>query len=255
MQKYSRYHYNVEPFTEDYCGNLSWGNLGNLLLRCASLHAGEHKFGYIQMMEWKRVWVLSRLVIEMDRLPRTAEDFTVETWVDRVYRQFTDRHFTIWDGEGKPFGHATSIWALIDIENRLPADLTKLPDGGFTRVMIPERPSPVKPMGRMRMRQPRLLATRKATYSDLDINGHVNSIKYIEMLIDCVGLEEMKAHPIRRIEMAYCLESYYGDTLDIYVDEAENAPGHRQYEIRKGDEIIVKGCLIQRVEEPAEAGV
>lgn len=245
MAKFSKYEHCVEPFSEDYCGNLSWGNLGNLVLRAASLHAGEHGFGYPQMIALHHAWVLSRLVVEMDSMPRTGETYTIETWVDRLYRQFTDRHFTVWRADGTPYGHATSIWALIDTETRQPADLTQLPDGGFTSTLIPERPSPIQGMGRMRMKNAELVATHRAAYSDLDINGHVNSIRYIELLIDHFSAEQMKQHPVRRVEMAYCLEAYCGDTLEIFHEaDPDNASRHL-FEIKKnhGTEVVVKGCI------------
>lgn len=76
-----RYGFEVEPFQEDYTGRLSWGVLGNLLLRCASLHSAHYGFGYNRAEEDAYAWVLSRLVIELDEMPRTGEQFTVETWV------------------------------------------------------------------------------------------------------------------------------------------------------------------------------
>lgn len=244
MQKFSQYHYTVEPFSEDFCGNLSWGNLGNLILRCASLHAGEHGFGYNEMIAIQHGWVLSRLVIEMDELPRTGEAFTIETWVDRLYRQFTDRHFSILRSDGTAYGYATSIWSLIDMQTRQPADLTKLPDGGFTKVLIPERPAPIPAMERIRLKSPTLVATHQAVYTDLDINGHVNSIRYIELLLNrypAVKLKELTPH---RIEMAYCLEAYCGDMLEIYHATDNTRPNRDLYEIRKASgEVVVKGCI------------
>lgn len=243
MQKWSKYDYTVEPFTEDYCGNLAWGNLGNLILRCASLHAGEHGFGYSQMIKLHHAWVLSRLVIEMSEMPCSGDAFSIKTWVDRLYRQFTDRHFSILRPDGTAYGHATSIWALIDTQTRQPADLEKLPNGGFSDTLIPDEPSPIPTMGRMRMKSPTLVNTHKAAYSDLDINGHVNSIRYIELLLDFFDANELKAHPVRRIEMAYCLESYCGDELQIYHDiDAKNDKRHL-FEIRKDESIIVKGSI------------
>lgn len=245
MEKSSTYHYTVEPFSEDYQGNLSWGNLGNLILRCASLHAGEHGFGYRQMIEMHHAWVLSRLVIEMEALPRTGEDFAIVTWVDRVYRQFTDRHFSILRPDGTAYGHATSIWSLIDTATRLPADLTRLPDGGFTRVLIPERPAPIAPMGRMRLKNPELAEQHTAAYTDLDINGHVNSIRYIELLLNQYSTRQMESHAPQRIEMAYCQEAYCGDRLDIYRDTDPQLPGRDLYEIRKATgEAVVKGSIL-----------
>ena len=247
MQNYSQYKYVVEPFSEDYCGNIAWGTLGNLILRCANMHAGEHGFGYHQMIAIHHAWVLSRLVIEMDSLPRTDDHFCIQTWVDRLYRQFTDRHFSILTPERKAYGHATSIWALIDTETRLPADLTQLPNGGFSGVLMPERPSPIAPMGRIRMKNAVLAYTHKAAYSDLDINGHVNSIRYIELLLNHFSPKEMTEHPIYRIEMAYCLESYCGDLLEVWYETDEKNPRRHLFEVRKPTgEVVVKAALCQR---------
>lgn len=243
MQKNSIYNYCVEPFTEDYFGSLSWGNIGNLLLRCASLHAGEHGFGYPQMIKLHHAWVLSRLVIEIDQMPVTGEAFSIETWVDKLYRQFTDRHFSILRTDGTAYGHATSIWALIDTSTRMPADLEALPNGGFASVLIPERTAPIQPMGRIRLKHPQLVLTHKAAYSDLDINGHVNSIRYIELLLDSMPLTQLKKQPARRIEMAYCLEAYCGDTLGIYHDVDEKDTNRHLFEIKVGEKVIVKGSV------------
>lgn len=248
MSNISQYDYTVEPFSEDYCGNLAWGTLGNMILRCASMHAGEHGFGYPQMMAIHHAWVLSRLVIDMECLPRTDERFGIQTWVDRLYRQFTDRHFSIVRPDGTAYGHATSIWALIDTGTRLPADLTQLPDGGFTKALVPDRPAPCPPMGRIRLKHPVLETTRRAVYTDLDINGHVNSIRYIEFLLNHFTPEELKQQPVCRIEMAYCLESYCGDVLQIWHETDERNPLRHLFEVRKETDgsIVVKAALTQR---------
>lgn len=244
MEKYSTYPYAVEPFSEDFLGNLSWGNLGNLILRSATLHATEHGFGYRQMIEVHHAWVLSRLVIDMEALPRTGEDFAITTWVDRLYRQFTDRHFSITRADGSAYGYASSIWALIDTETRQPADLTQLPDGGFSEALIPDRPSPVSPMGRIRLKSPTLASTHRAAYTDLDINGHVNSIRYLELLLNCFSAAQLKASPVRRIELAYCLEAYEGDLLHIYKDTDTTNPARHLFEIRRDNcAVIVKAAI------------
>ncbi len=248
MSNISQYNYVVEPFSEDYCGNLAWGTLGNMILRCASMHAGEHGFGYPQMIAMHHVWVLSRLVIELDSFPRTDEHFGITTWVDRLYRQFTDRHFSIVRPDGTPYGHATSIWALIDTTTRMPTDLSQLPDGGFSGALVPDKSAPIAPMGRIRLKNPILVQTHRAAYSDLDINGHVNSIRYMELLLNHFIPEEMKTHPVYRIEMAYCLESYCGDVLQIWHDTDPSDPNRHLFEIRKETDgsVIVKAALLQR---------
>lgn len=237
-----RYDFCVEPFSEDYAGRLSWGTLGNHLLRCSSLHAGTHGFGYDQMQAVRHAWVLSRLVIEMERMPRTGEKYGIRTWVNRVYRQFTDRQYAIVGEGGAVCGYGSSVWALIDVASRQPADLESLPGGGFAAALLPDTAVPVKGAGRIRLREAAPAFTRTARYTDLDINGHVNSIRYIEMVLDLFPTSVLDAQDVRRVEMAYCSESHCGDVLTLFHEE--QAPGTHAVEIRKADgETAVKALV------------
>lgn len=206
----------VEPFQEDVTGRLSWANLGNIILRCATLHAEAHGFGYTYMKTQQRGWVLSRLVLELDAVPATGEHYSVGTWVSRVFRQFTDRHFDIVGSEGRVYGYGTSTWALIDYATRQPISLETLPDS-FRQAMLDEMP-PLSSAGRARCHATEPAASRVCRYSDLDINGHVNSIRYIDMALDLFDREWHSAHHLRRLELAYGLEGHEGDVLDIYCE-------------------------------------
>lgn len=231
----SAFGFTVEPFCEDYTGRLSWHLLGNHLLRCASLHAGQHGFGYDSMQAHHHAWVLSRLVIELDEMPRTGEHYVIETWVNRIYRQFTDRLFAITNPEnGKAYGYAFSTWALIDTTSRQPMDLGDLPNGGFSDLLL-DCNVPITGPGRIRLKQTDApVRTRQAYYTDLDINGHVNSIRYIEMMLDLFPAEKFKEHPAKRIEVAYSAEAYANDKLFFY-QEASTKDDSQLIEIRKED--------------------
>ena len=234
-----KYSFVVEPFSEDFMGRLSWGVIGNQLLRCASLHAGTHGFGYRDVAEKRHAWVLSRLVVEFDQMPRTGDSYSVETWVSRIYRQFTDRLFAIVGSEGKVYGHASSIWALIDMDSRQPMDFSQLPDDGFKNAVV-DREVPIHHPGRVRVKEEFPICTKIACYSDLDINGHVNSIRYIEMILDLFPQElYVEKKMVKRREMSYCAESYCGDVLNFYVQRGDD--DCHQVEIRKNSgEVLVK---------------
>ena len=68
-------------------------------------------------------------------------------------------------------------------------------------------------------------------YNDIDINGHVNSIKYMEHVLDLFPKDWYAGHVIRRFEMAYVAESYFGDVLSFFREE--NADGTIDIEVRK----------------------
>lgn len=206
----------VEPFSEDCAGSLSWKFFGNQLLRCASLHAGRRGFGFADMMRHRHVWVLSRLVIDLERMPRTGEAYTIETWVSRVFRQFTDRQFAITSPDGFNYGFASSTWALIDLDSRTSLDLENLPEGSFADMTL-DKDTSIGTARRVRLKEAEPIKTYQAGYSDLDINGHVNSIRYIETALDLFPVDRFDTHHPARIEALYTAEAYAGDTLLYYM--------------------------------------
>lgn len=237
------YPFVVEPFQEDITSSLSWSVLGNLLLRVADFHASAHGFGSDYVKDTHRAWVLSRLVIDMKRRPVTGEKYCISTWISKVFRQFTDRHFAITTPEGEVLGYATSVWALIDYENRVPVDLENLPAGGFTSIALPDVP-PIPAPGRIRLGKIDPIVTHLAAYSDLDINGHVNSIRYIDFALNQLTLEQHRKNPVHRVEMTYALESLAGDMLSIYKVDQDDLT--HDIEIRRDESTLVKARIIQQ---------
>ena len=127
--KVGTYSFVAEPFHVDFTGRLFMGVLGNHLLNCAGFHATERGFGMAELNESNYTWVLSRLAIELEDMPAQYEEFSVDTWVENVYRLFTDRNFAIYGKDGKVYGYARSVWAMINMDTRKPADLLSLHGG------------------------------------------------------------------------------------------------------------------------------
>ncbi len=243
------YRFVAEPFHVDFSGRLTLGVLGNHLLNCAGFHANDRGFGIATLNEENYTWVLSRLAIELEDMPRQYEDFAVQTWVEDVYRLFTNRNFAVTDKDGKKIGYARSVWAMINLHTRKPADLLQL-HGGSIEGYVCDEPCPIARPSHIKVKATEPTARVTARYSDIDINGHVNSIRYIEHILDLFPLEMYRKKHIRRFEMAYVAESYYGDELAFYVDDAgENVC---LVEVRKQDDEVVcrsKICFVDAEEE------
>ena len=166
------------------------GVLGNHLLNCAGFHANDRGFGIATLNEDNYTWVLSRLAIELDEMPYQYENFSVQTWVENVYRLFTDRNFAIIDKDGKKIGYARSVWAMINLNTRKPADLLTLHGGSIVDYVCDE-PCPIEKPSRIKVTSDQPIATLTAKYSDIDINGHVtasvtSSISLICSRLNCI---------------------------------------------------------------------
>ena len=230
MNKIGTYKFVAEPFHVDFTGRLTLGVLGNHLLNCAGFHATERGFGMATLTAAHYPWVLSRLAIEMDEMPCQYEDFTVQTWVENVYRLFTDRNFAVTDKDGRRIGYARSVWAMISMHTRKPVDLLAMHEGHIADYVCDE-PCPIDKPSRIKVRAAGPTCTLRAKYSDIDVNGHVNSIRYIEHILDLFPLDFYRDRRVRRFEIAYVAESYYGDTLSFYMDD--EGDGRYAVEIKK----------------------
>lgn len=230
MNKIDRFDFICEPFHSDFTGHLTLSVLGNHLLNCAGQHASRRGFGIARLNDEDHTWVLSRMAIEFDQLPSQYSRFSIETWVESVYRLFTDRNFRICDEAGRTIGHARTTWAMIGMQSRKPIELTTLYAGALPSYTCPEETCPIEKPGRIKVTATEPSLSFTAHYSDIDINGHVNSMRYIEHVMDLFSLDYLRQHPLRRFEIAYVAESYCGDTIDIYADNNED--GTWQTELR-----------------------
>ncbi|MBQ4521145.1 MAG: acyl-[Bacteroidaceae bacterium] len=164
--KIGTYNFVAEPFHVDFTGRLTMGVLGNHLLNCAGFHAADRGFGIAELNENHYTWVLSRLAIELEDMPRQYEPFNIETWVENVYRLFTDRNFAILNKEGKPIGYARSVWAMISMETRKPADLLTLHGGSITDYVC-DKECPIEKPGRIKVTTDMPVEVYQTRYSDI----------------------------------------------------------------------------------------
>ena len=220
MDKIGRYEFMAEPFHCDFSGHLFMGHLGNHMLNAADFHSTARGFGMRYLMTIQRSWVLSRLAIEMNEQPEQYDKFTVETWVESAMRYFTSRNFRVVNSDGRVYGYGRSIWAMIDTETRQPSDLFAIDNGSINNWIETEHDCPIEKGGRVKMSDnAQLIDTIKTHYNDVDINGHINSVKYIEHVLDLWPMEWYRDHRIKRFEIAYVAEAHAGDCLSFYREE------------------------------------
>ena len=240
-EKIGRYDFLAEPFHCDLTGRLFLAHLGNHLLNAADFHSTDRDFGMRQLMRIKRSWVLSRLVIEMNEMLAQYDRFRVETWVESAMRYFTNRNFRIVaDGPNgeKVYGYGKSVWAMIDTETRQPSDIYSVNNGAINDWVVGDKACPIEKASRVKMSgEAKLCRTLETNYSDVDINGHVNSVKYIEHVLDLWPAEWHRDHQVKRFEIAYVAESHAGDVLSFFREQT--AAGEWCVRVCKADDTEV----------------
>ena len=229
LPKIGKYNFVAEPFHCDFTKHLFIGHLGNNLLNAADFHSNDRGYGVNYLNSVNKTWVLSRLSVELDKIPAIYEDFVVETWIDSVMRYFTNRNFKITNKGGYVYGYGKSIWAMIDTTTRQPVDILKTSNETISEYLEADYANPIKKSSRVKLDDDlKLQQSILTTYSDIDINGHVNSIKYIEHILDLFPIEYYKKYRIKKFDIAYIMESHNNDKLNFYtnidsINECNNA--------------------------------
>ncbi len=211
MELIGTHTFTVQPFEVDFRGEITLALIISNLLNTAGHHANERGFGIKQLNQSGNTWVLSRLVIEMSRMPQEGETVKIETWIESVIRSFTQRNFCI-KGEGEEIlGYAKSFWAMINMESRRPASLAEQHLERF----FCDKDCPIERAGKISVSTEGDKSYINIKYSDLDINKHLNSAKYVEHILNAFDMEELEGQTIKRLEMEYLEECRFGETIQI----------------------------------------
>ena len=131
-----------------------------------------------------------------------------------------NQNFRVVGDDGKVYGYGRSIWAMIDTESRQPTDIFSIDNGAINNWIVKDKECPIDKGGRVKMGEgAEFVRTIDTQYNDVDINGHINSVKYIEHVLDLWPLDWYRQHSIRRFEIAYVAEAHQGDQLSFYREQ------------------------------------
>ena len=233
------YPFRIQPQDVDFQFKVTMAALGNILLTTAGFNADENGFGIRRLNEIDCTWVLTRFAVEMKRFPEQYEDISVETWIEEVGRASTTRNFCIRDSKNEIIGNACSVWVMLDMKTRRAKDLLTL--DGIHQFASSEAGLIEKPM-KLETVNGEDYDGFKVKYSDIDINGHVNTISYVEWISDCFSLDCYRKNDVKRFEFNFMNEMLYDDFVEIVGNEV--TPGDFRFEIMKEDKTACRARVV-----------
>lgn len=211
-------------------GYLKYTDLCNILQLTAGLHAELGGISFSDMQVFHQAWVLSRMRVEIKRLPKWKKTVIVKTWINSLENSRSIRCLELYDGDEKIVGCET-FWAVFNTDKRKPENLA-LPHEHFHK--YPERATKNSFAKIDFQHDLTTIGNHEVKLSDLDIVNHANSVKYIEWCLDCVDVEVIKNQQIESLEMNYLKELSLGDVAEIKHKTIENSS---IYTISKDDRI------------------
>lgn len=192
-------------------GKLSTSYLFYQIQDIAWEHAEIMGFGYDKLKEEQQFWVLSRLLVKIERRPVWGEKFTIETWPAGADGFLAHRDIHFIDEKGESIITATTSWIILDLKTKRisrVADYENFPfhdervfEGFAGKVKSPRS-------------EDKLIFT-PVLFNEIDINHHFNSGRYLERIIDSYDFDFHQRNKLVEFEINFAKEGVPEDKLAI----------------------------------------
>jgi acyl-ACP thioesterase len=153
---------------------------------------------------------LTRLSLELYELPRHNDVVRFETWIESNAHMLSTRDFRLYLGD-RLIGQCKSVWAVLDLGKR---ELVNIFDEPIFKDCVDGE---VIDLPRVRMttiQEPTGIAPHKIVYSDIDYNGHCNSCRYLQAMLDAY-LPDFYGKKVR-LDINYSKEAMLGELMQIH---------------------------------------
>lgn len=198
----------------DINDNLSTKAILNIFQDVASIHAEDLGVGYLSMLEKNLYWVLSRVKIDILKMPKINQTVIVETWPHEKGRIDFDRDLKITSLDGEVLVIGTSKWCVINTQTRTLQRtdnvnyygeycLDKNYQDKFGKIFLSEQ-------------EPTTAFAYTVLHSDLDHNKHMNNTNYANLVFSAV-----KNKKYTHFEINFLNECILGDKIDILLSQTE----------------------------------
>ena len=188
----------------------------NFFQEAAISHAENLGVGREAMANSGNVWVLSRLSVIVERRPKYLETVNVRSWPCGGEKLFAMRNYEIRDKDNIAVASGRSAWLIVDMEKHRPIRpqtvIETLPSNEGLEAMPKEANGAAALAVRDNLQK---VMERKALYTDVDYNSHVNNVKYAEWIEDALAPQLLETAGKMRIDINYVSEILAGETVEI----------------------------------------
>ena len=212
--------FRLHSWEVDHKGRAKPDILFSFMLDSAWAHANNSDFSYEALREEGQIWVLSRFLAVFHELPAWDEEITVETWGKGTDKLFGLRDFAVYSGSGKKIISATSAWLVID---RKTSRIQRI-DLEHSNFPLQQNKHEIETkLGKIEeLESNRTDFDYIVRYTDIDVNNHVNSSRYMGWILDSFPRNVLEEKSLRSIEINFLAEAQLGDKVFVSSAEADD---------------------------------
>jgi len=218
--------YKIPVYDTDFQGKLSIFSLFNYIQDIASEHAEILHFGRDDLQRNDQFWILSRVYAEIKSFPIWGETLILRTWPRGTDGMFALRDIEIMSEKGELIAGATTSWVIVNAKSRRP----QRPENLLERMNLefPSSRATTRNAAKI-MHTPTGDSGQSGPFyvmaSDLDVNYHVNNVKYIQWAYNTRTVRFLTTHIATSVEVNYLSEAVEGNKIII---ESRNPEGENK---------------------------
>lgn len=210
----------IEKYTKSF--NIGFRDVDrSMKLRMSSLVdymqeiGGEHanQLGLNFFGQEKEVyWIVSRAKMYLEKYPNWEETITIKTYPAGIDKLFAVRRFDIYTKQNEQIGYIIGDYILMDTQTNRPVRPSGL-TGNFEKLCYPYEGEALP-----KLKAPATILLedrRKARYSEIDVNGHMNNAHYVRWAVDMMNAEEHVQKEVQSIQTNYVTSIVEGDEVNI----------------------------------------
>jgi medium-chain acyl-[acyl-carrier-protein] hydrolase len=208
----------VESYDVDLSGRLRPQVLFAYILNSAWNHAkSSSTYGYQELTTRNLMWVLIKFQMLLRGQPKWHDHLTIETWGKRIERLYALRDFRVSGPSGETLVSATSSWLILDKDSGRPQRFDVKADGFPWQPQKEEMETVLEKVAEVS--EGKQMASFRVQYSDIDVNRHVGSAKYLQWFVDSHSLELLEHSVPHAIELSYLSEAVLNDEVIVFSDQ------------------------------------
>lgn len=206
----------------------------------------DRGFGWLAYRNY--AWMIVHTMLEAGRLPEWRSELTIQTWPSEMGRLLSRREFTISDQHGL-CAQASTLWAFMDTQKR---SVTRVPRELADSYSVLEEQAISGRFSRpLKLSQSTPAESWLVRRSDIDSNGHVNNLRYLNWIFDSLPERLAKRIQFSKLNIRYQKETLPGQRIQarceqIQSDEGDFCFAHEVLLARTGDRVASAQTVFQK---------
>ncbi|KAG0616393.1 hypothetical protein M758_5G111500 [Ceratodon purpureus] len=214
----------IRSYEAGFDKSASIETIANLFQETALNHVGLSKFvgdgmGTTHaMMRHRLIWVVTRMHVEVDRYPVWGDVVEIDSWVAGEGKNGMRRDFIVRDyATGEVIARATSIWVMMNQDTRrlskMPQEVLAEISPHFLDKKCIQSSEGCQKIKKLNDSAPYIRSDLVPRLRDMDMNQHVNNVKYISWVLESVPQSLLVAHELASMTLEYRRECTPSDVV------------------------------------------